>query len=104
MKAGIVAGELGTRIAEESQLRPKPRIEIGGWPILWHIMKIYAHHGVTDFVICLGYKGYMIKEYFANFVLHDSNITIAPRKTRLLTTIARSSPGALRSSTPARPR
>jgi glucose-1-phosphate cytidylyltransferase len=76
MKAVILAGGMGTRIAEESQLRPKPMIEIGGRPILWHIMKIYAHHGITDFVICLGYKGYMIKEYFANFVLHQSDVTI----------------------------
>ncbi len=76
MKAVILAGGLGTRIAEESQLRPKPMIEIGGRPILWHIMKIYAHHGITDFVICLGYKGYMIKEYFANYVLHNSDVTI----------------------------
>jgi glucose-1-phosphate cytidylyltransferase len=76
MKAIILAGGLGTRISEESQLRPKPMIEIGGRPILWHIMKIYAHHGVTDFVICLGYRGYMIKEYFANHVLHNSDVTI----------------------------
>jgi len=79
MKAVILAGGLGTRIAEESQLRPKPMIEIGGYPILWHIMKIYAHYGVTDFVVCLGYKGYMIKEYFANYVLHNSDVTIDVR-------------------------
>lgn len=76
MKAVILAGGLGTRIAEESQLRPKPMIEIGGRPILWHIMKIYSYHGIRDFVICLGYKGYMIKEYFANMVLHSSDVTI----------------------------
>ena len=76
MKAVILAGGLGTRISEESQLRPKPMIEIGGRPILWHIMKIYAHHGVTEFVVCLGYRGYMIKEYFANLVLHNSDVTI----------------------------
>jgi glucose-1-phosphate cytidylyltransferase len=76
MKAVILAGGLGTRISEESQLRPKPMIEIGGRPILWHIMKFYSHHGVRDFVICLGYKGYMIKEYFANIVLHSSDVTI----------------------------
>jgi glucose-1-phosphate cytidylyltransferase len=76
MKAVILAGGLGTRIAEESQLRPKPMIEIGGRPILWHIMKIYSHYGISDFVICLGYKGYMIKEYFANMVLHSSDVTI----------------------------
>ncbi len=76
MKAVILAGGIGTRITEEPVLRPKPMIEIGGKPILWHIMKIFAHHGVTDFIICLGYKGYMIKEYFANFVLHHSDVTI----------------------------
>lgn len=76
MKAVILAGGLGTRISEETVLRPKPMIEIGGQPILWHIMKIYARHGVTDFVVCCGYKGYMIKEYFANYALHRSDITI----------------------------
>lgn len=76
MKAVILAGGMGTRISEETVLRPKPMIDIGGKPILWHIMKIYAHHGIRDFVICLGYKGYMIKEYFANFVLHHSDVTI----------------------------
>jgi len=75
MKAVILAGGLGTRISEESHLRPKPMIEIGGRPILWHIMKIYSHHGVNDFIICLGYKGYMIKEYFANYFLHMSDVT-----------------------------
>lgn len=76
MKAVILAGGLGTRISEESHLRPKPMIEIGAKPILWHVMKIYAANGVTDFVICLGYRGYMIKEYFANYVLHSSDVTI----------------------------
>lgn len=76
MKAVILAGGRGTRIAEESILRPKPMVEIGGRPILWHIMKIYAAHGITDFVICLGYKGYMIKEYFANYVLHAADVTV----------------------------
>jgi glucose-1-phosphate cytidylyltransferase len=76
VKAVILAGGMGTRISEETSVRPKPMIEIGGRPILWHIMKIYAHHGITDFVICLGYKGYMIKEYFMNFVLHHSDVTI----------------------------
>ena len=76
IKVVILAGGLGTRISEESHLRPKPMIEIGGRPILWHVMKIYAAHGLTDFVICLGYKGYMIKEYFANYVLHSSDVTI----------------------------
>jgi len=76
MKAVILAGGMGTRISEESHLRPKPMIEIGGRPILWHIMKIYAHHGINDFIVCLGYKGYMIKEYFANYFLHNSDVTI----------------------------
>lgn len=76
MKTVILAGGLGTRISEESVLRPKPMIEIGGRPILWHIMKIYASHGLNDFVVCLGYRGYMIKEYFANYVLHSSDVTI----------------------------
>ena len=71
MKAVILAGGMGTRISEESHLRPKPMIEIGGRPILWHVMNIYTAYGVTDFVICLGYRGYMIKEYFANYVLHE---------------------------------
>lgn len=75
-KVVILAGGLGTRISEESQLRPKPMIEIGGRPILWHIMKIYTHYGITEFIICLGYRGYMIKEYFANYVLHSSDVTI----------------------------
>lgn len=75
MKAVILAGGLGTRFAEETSLRPKPMIEIGGRPILWHILKIYAAHGVNDFVICCGYKGYVIKEYFANYFLHMSDVT-----------------------------
>jgi glucose-1-phosphate cytidylyltransferase len=73
MKAVILAGGLGTRISEESHLRPKPMITIGDKPILWHIMKIYSHHGINDFIVCLGYKGYVIKEYFANYFLHMSN-------------------------------
>ena len=76
MKAVILAGGLGTRISEESYLRPKPMVEIGGMPILWHVMKIYAHYGVTDFIVCLGYKGYVIKEYFSNYFLHASDVTI----------------------------
>ena len=76
MKAVILAGGLGTRISEESTLRPKPMIEIGGMPILWHILKMYSAHGIDDFVICCGYKGYMIKEYFANYFLHMSDVTI----------------------------
>lgn len=75
MKAVILAGGLGTRISEESHLRPKPMIEIGGRPILWHIIKMYAAHGVNEFIICLGYKGYVIKEYFANYFLHMSDVT-----------------------------
>jgi len=75
VKAIILAGGLGTRISEETQLRPKPMIEVGGKPILWHIMKQYSAHGVNDFVICCGYKGYVIKEYFANYFLHMSDVT-----------------------------
>jgi glucose-1-phosphate cytidylyltransferase len=75
MKAVILAGGLGTRISEESHIRPKPMIEIGGRPILWHIMKIYSHHGINDFIVCLGYRGYFIKEYFANYSLHMSDVT-----------------------------
>ncbi len=79
MKAVILAGGLGTRISEETHLKPKPMIEIGGKPILWHIMKIYAQHGVNDFIICCGYKGYLIKEYFANYFLHMSDVTFDMR-------------------------
>ena len=75
MKAVILAGGLGTRISEETHLKPKPMIEIGGRPILWHIMKIYSAHGIKDFIICCGYRGYMIKEYFANYFLHMSDVT-----------------------------
>jgi glucose-1-phosphate cytidylyltransferase len=75
MKCVILAGGLGTRIAEESSVRPKPMIEVGNHPILWHIMKLYSAHGVNEFIICLGYKGYMIKEYFANYFLHQSDVT-----------------------------
>lgn len=75
MKAVILAGGLGTRISEETHLKPKPMIEIGGMPILWHIMKLYSAHGINDFVICCGYKGYLIKEYFANYFLHMSDVT-----------------------------
>src|SRR5258706_824441 len=75
MKAVILAGGLGTRIIEESQLKLKPMIEIGGKPILWHIMKIYSANGINDFIICLGYKGYLIKEYFRNYLLHTSDVT-----------------------------
>tara|TARA_B110000503_G_scaffold135674_2_gene216657 strand:+ start:4737 stop:5510 length:774 start_codon:yes stop_codon:yes gene_type:complete len=75
MKAVILAGGLGTRISEETESKPKPMIEIGGMPILWHILKIYSAHGVNDFIICCGYKGYVIKEYFANYFLHNSDVT-----------------------------
>ena len=75
MKAVLLAGGLGTRLSEETAVRPKPMVEIGGRPILWHIMKIYAAHGVTEFIVCLGYKGYVIKEYFANYFLHSSDVT-----------------------------
>lgn len=75
MKAVILAGGLGTRISEETSTRPKPMVEIGGMPILWHIMKVYSSHGINDFVICCGYKGYVIKEYFANYFLHMSDVT-----------------------------
>lgn len=75
VKAVILAGGLGTRISEESHLRPKPMIEIGGKPILWHVMKMYSQYGINDFIICLGYKGYIIKEYFANYFLHTSDVT-----------------------------
>jgi glucose-1-phosphate cytidylyltransferase len=83
MKAVILAGGMGSRISEESVLRPKPMIEIGGKPILWHIMKIYASHGINDFIICLGYKGYVIKEYFANYFLHMSDVTFDMRDNRM---------------------
>lgn len=76
MKVVLLAGGLGTRLSEETVLRPKPMVEIGGMPILWHIMKIYSAHGFNDFVVCLGYKGYVIKEYFANYFLHKSDVTI----------------------------
>lgn len=83
MKAVILAGGLGTRFSEETSLRPKPMIEIGGKPILWHIMKIYASHGIHDFVICCGYKGYVIKEYFANYFLHMSDVTFRMAENRM---------------------
>lgn len=75
MKAVILAGGLGTRITEESSVRPKPMVEIGGRPILWHLMKLYSHHGINEFIICCGYKGYVIKEYFSNYFLHMSDVT-----------------------------
>jgi glucose-1-phosphate cytidylyltransferase len=75
MKCVILAGGLGTRLSEETVVKPKPMVEIGHRPILWHIMKLYAHHGVSDFIVCCGYKGYVIKEYFANYLLHNSDVT-----------------------------
>lgn len=83
MKAVILAGGLGTRLAEETNVRPKPMVEIGGKPILWHIMKMYSSHGVNDFVICCGYKGYIIKEYFANYFLHMSDVTFCMKENRM---------------------
>lgn len=79
----ILAGGLGTRIAGETSTRPKPMVEIGGWPILWHILKIYSHYGFHDFVICLGYKGFMIREYFANYFLHMSDVTFHIAENRM---------------------
>jgi glucose-1-phosphate cytidylyltransferase len=83
MKCVILAGGLGTRIIEESHLKPKPMIEIGGKPIIWHIMKIYSSYGINDFIVCLGYKGYFIKEYFANYFLHMSDVTIDMEQNKL---------------------
>ena len=83
MKAVILAGGLGTRISEETGLKPKPMVEIGGKPILWHIMKIYSHHGINDFIICCGYRGYVIKEYFANYFLHMSDVTFDIRDNKM---------------------
>ncbi len=83
MKAVILAGGLGTRISEESHLKPKPMIEIGGKPIIWHILKIYSAHGINDFIICLGYKGYVVKEYFANYFLHTSDVTFDMQNNRM---------------------
>jgi glucose-1-phosphate cytidylyltransferase len=83
MKAVLLAGGLGTRLSEETASRPKPMVEIGGQPILWHIMKIYSAHGINDFVVCLGYKGYVIKEYFRNYFLHNSDVTFDLRKNEM---------------------
>ena len=83
MKAVILAGGLGSRLSEETTVRPKPMVEIGGHPILWHILKIYSHHGINEFVICLGYKGNVIKEYFANYLLHSANVTIDLQSNRI---------------------
>ncbi len=83
MKAVILAGGLGTRISEETSVRPKPMVEIGNLPILWHILKIYSAHGITDFIICCGYKGYVIKEYFANYFLHTSDVTFDMKENKM---------------------
>lgn len=83
MKAVILAGGLGTRISEETNLKPKPMVEIGGKPILWHIMKTYSHHGINDFIVCCGYKGYVIKEYFANYFLHMSDVTFDMQQNKM---------------------
>lgn len=83
MKAVILAGGLGTRLSEETGLRPKPMVEVGGRPILWHILKIYSHFGINDFIICCGYKGYLIKEYFANYFMHMSDVTFDMRDNRM---------------------
>jgi len=83
MKAVILAGGLGTRLAEETSVRPKPMVEIGGKPVLWHILKSYSHHGINDFVICLGYRGYLVKEYFANYFLHMSDVTFDLAENRM---------------------
>jgi len=92
MKAVILAGGLGTRLSEETVMRPKPMIEIGGRPILWHILKIYSSHGINDFVICAGYKGYVIKEYFANYFLHMSDVTFDMKENRMEVHTIRSEP------------
>lgn len=92
MQAVIFAGGMGTRLSEETVLRPKPMVEIGGRPILWHIMKIYARHGINDFIICLGYKGYVVKEYFADYILHTSNVTFDLAKSRMTVHDNRSEP------------
>ena len=83
MKAVILAGGLGTRLSEETVTKPKPMVEIGGKPILWHIMKTYSHHGINDFIICCGYKGYVIKEYFANYFLHQSDVTFNMKNNKM---------------------
>lgn len=92
MKSVILAGGLGTRISEETHLKPKPMVEIGGRPILWHVMKIYSAHGINDFIICAGYKGYIIKEYFANYFLHMSDVTFDMSQNRMEVHHRRSEP------------
>ncbi|MEX0276492.1 MAG: glucose-1-phosphate cytidylyltransferase [Ruegeria sp.] len=92
MQVVILAGGLGTRISEESHLKPKPMVEIGGRPILWHIMKIYGQHGITDFIVCCGYRGYVIKEYFANYFLHMSDITFQMTDNKMVVHHAKAEP------------
>ena len=92
MKAVILAGGLGTRLSEETVLKPKPMIEIGGKPILWHIMKTYSHYGINDFIICCGYKGYVIKEYFANYFKHQSDLTFDMKKNKMIVHEKRAEP------------
>ena len=92
MKAVILAGGLGTRLSEETVSKPKPMVEIGGKPILWHIMKTYSHHGINDFIICCGYKGYVIKEYFANYFLHQSDVTFNMKDNKMVVHEERAEP------------
>ena len=92
MQAVILAGGLGSRLSEETFLRPKPMVEIGGKPILWHIMKIYSHYGINDFIVCCGYKGYMIKEYFSNYFMHTSDVTFDLRNNKMKIHRERSEP------------
>lgn len=92
MKAVILAGGLGTRISEETSSKPKPMIEVGGKPILWHIMKIYSQHGINDFIICCGYKGYVIKEYFSNYFLHNSDVTFNMEENKMIVHSQRADP------------
>jgi len=95
MKAVILAGGYGTRISEETHLKPKPMIEVGGKPILWHIMKIYSHHGINDFIICCGYKGYIIKEYFSNYFLHMSDVTFNLKENKMKVHCKRAEPWSI---------
>src|SRR5215204_6887853 len=92
MKVAILAGGQGTRLSEETEVRPKPMVEIGGRPILWHIMKLYSSHGINDFVICCGYRGYVIKEYFANYCLHHADVTFDLTRNQMQTHCQRAEP------------
>ncbi|PIX11837.1 MAG: glucose-1-phosphate cytidylyltransferase, partial [Flavobacteriaceae bacterium CG_4_8_14_3_um_filter_31_8] len=92
MKAVLLAGGLGTRLSEETVSKPKPMVEIGGKPILWHILKIYSHYGINDFIICCGYKGYVIKEYFANYFLHQSDVTFDMKGNEMIVHTKRAEP------------